>query len=173
MNFVPAAKPMKVILWLALLIPNILVDLLAFPLAPLIALFDESTAHKWFSWFLTPDNPMTGDVGHELRWIGKPTYIKKVGWLWGNGAYGFTSTVLRARSNGPVTIQGNPKIGNRPFVPGLVIRTTPEGYWQFYYIKRTIKDRCLRINLGWKLWGPDQPWMYVCSINPLMGTSST
>src|SRR3990167_9575509 len=166
---------MKVILWLVLLIPNIIVDLLAFPLAPLIALFDESTAHKWFSWFLTPDNPMAGDAGHELRWIGKPTYIKKVAWLCRNRAYGFSSTVLRARSNGPVTVRGNPLVSNRPFVPGLVIRTTPEGYWQFYFVRRTFEGRCLRVNLGWKLWGTpgDGPLFgqYVFSANPFMGLS--
>ena len=165
----------KKVLWALLLVPNIVVDLAAFPLAPLLALLDERTADDLFSWFLTPDNPMTGDAGHEARWLGKSVYLKKVTWLWRNRAYGFSSTVLRARSNGPITVVGNPAVSNRPIVEGSVLRTTPEGYWQFYFVKRTFKGRCLRINLGWKLWGTpgDGPLFgqYVFSANPFMGLS--
>jgi len=165
----------KILLWLALLIPTLVVELAAFPFAPLIALLDEATAKKRFSWFLTPDNPMTGDAGHEARWAGKPIYFKKVAWLWRNRAYGFSHLPLvRARSLGPVTVNGNPAVSNRPFVEGLVIRTTAEGYWQFYYVKQTTRARCLRVNLGWKLWGSPMSatfGMYVFAVNPLMGFS--
>src|SRR3990167_6263045 len=138
----------KKVLWALLLVPNIVIDLAAFLLAPLIALLDARTADDLFSWFLTPDNPVTGDAGHEARWLGRSAYLKKVAWLWRNRAYGFSSTVLRARSNGPVVIKGDPAVSNRPIVEGGVTRATPEGYWQFYFVKRTFRGRCLRVNLG-------------------------
>ena len=163
----------KFLLWVLLLVPNFLMELLAFPLAPFIAALDEPTAKKHFPSFLTPDNPMTGDAGHEARWVGKPVYVKKVAWLWRNRTYGF-SHEIRARSRGPVEVTGNPAVSNRPFFPGLVIRTTPEGYWQLYFVKRTLKGRCLRVNLGWKIWTDPlrNPHFgqYVVSFNPLMGT---
>ena len=165
---------MKIITWLMLLLPNLLMDLLAFPLAPFIAALDEQTAKEFFSWFLTPDNPMTGDGGHEARWAGKPIYVKKVAWLWRNRAYGFGVRVLGARSAGPVQVKGNPHVSNRPLLEGLVLRSTPEGYWQLYYVKSTLRGKCLRVNLGWKLWGnPGEPifGQYVFSVNPLMGVS--
>lgn len=166
---------MKTALWLLLLIPNFVIDFLAFPLAPLIVLLDEKRATQWFVWFLTPDNPMTGDAGHEARWAGRPVYLKKVAWLWRNRANGFATSVLGARTEGPVSVKGDIRVSNHPLFEGLVRRSTPEGYWQFYYVKRSFKGRCLRVNLGWKLWGARpsvaSPRQYVCSINPLMGYS--
>lgn|SRR3990167_3623577 len=165
---------MKIALWIVLLIPYILAHLLAYPLAPIIALLDEQTAKELFWWFLTPDNPMTGDAGHELRWAGKPVYFKKVAWLWRNRAYGFmVNSLMRAKSGGMILTQGNPEVRNSPtLIEGTVIRYTPNGYWQFYLVKRSFKNKCLRVNLGWKLWDAmDRPLFgqYVFSVNPLMG----
>jgi hypothetical protein len=160
--------------WVALVVPALFVSLAAFPLGPIIALLPEDQARRRFAWFVTPDNPLTGDAGHVERWKGWPTYIQKLAWLWRNRAYGFSVNVLRAKSNGPVAVRGDPAVSNRPLKEGLVIRTTPEGYFQLYYIKRTMEKRCLRVNLGWKLWNePGHPMFgqYVASINPFMGVS--
>jgi hypothetical protein len=81
-----------------------------------------------------------------------------VAWLVRNNASGFDVSVLRARTNGPVKVIGNPKVSNRPLVEGLVIRTVPEGYFQCYYVKAYTKRLCVRVNLGWRLWNePGHP----------------
>jgi len=154
---------------------SLLADLIAYPAALIIAAWPEDDLVRW-SWFLTPDNPATGDEAHEARWRGRPRYFQKVAWLWRNKAYGFSKTVLGARTNGPVTLWSSTDrpVGNKAGrVEGLEIRTTPEGYWQLYYIKRVPwgRSKCLRVNLGWKIWNNElnaHPTfgMLVFTVNP-------
>jgi len=169
---------MKSARWLALLLPSFAMSVAAYPVAPLIAaadaLFGEPRTRALFGWFVTPDNPLAGDSGHEARHAGRPRWYKVVAWHWRNRAYGFDANVLRADTRGPVTVDGDRLVGNHPLRQGAVWRTTPEGYWQFYYVRRNplVKGRCIRVNLGWKLWdAPDTPLFgqYVFAVNPFMG----
>jgi hypothetical protein len=121
---------------------------------------------------VTPDNPITGDEGHEARWAGRSEYMKKVAWLWRNRAFGFAAGVLKATTIGPVLTTGSPAVSNRPLVEGVVLRETPEGYWQWYCVRKMPWGKCLRVNLGWKLW--DHPskstfGQYVCAVSFTMG----
>lgn len=75
------------------------------------------------------------------------------------------------------TYEGDERVNNRPLFEGLVKRTLTSGgttYWQWYYVKAWSKTRCLRINLGWKLWGGKKVGdkaSIVFSVNPFMGYS--
>ena len=76
--------------------------------------------------------------------------------------YGFSIGVLGAKfADGDLIItEGDPKVSNRPLLEGLVIRRVRRGsktlYFQWYYVKAWSPTHCIRINLGWKLWG-DNP----------------
>ena len=62
--------------WLLYLPLTTIVCLLAFPLAPIIALFADGqgdvtlSAKNPLRLWLTPDNPIEGDSGHFERWAG-------------------------------------------------------------------------------------------------------
>ena len=161
--------------WLALLIPHLIVTLpVAVLMAPIVALFSTAKAREYFPWFVTWDNPITGDVGHELRWLRKPKYVKKLTWLLRNRAYGFSSMVTGVKPWLNVKVNGDPLVGNRPLREGIVTRTTPDGTWQIYLVYKSFAGRCLRVNIGWKLWGdPSHPnfGQYTFAINPFMGYS--
>ena len=161
---------MKLILWLAYLPLDILSSLASYLLAPFIVLLSESTARRYFRWFLTPDNPITGDESHERRWAGKPVYLKKIAWLWRNKAYGFSKSVIGADTKLPAKVWGNPEVTDKGPVEGIAVWWTVDGYWQFYYIKKMPWRKVLRMNLGWKLWGDgtrSTDGMYVFTINPV------
>jgi hypothetical protein len=141
--------------WVGYLVASIVAMIVAKILAPLVVLM----AHKdgelpiWLGWFGTPDNSIDGDAGHRERWAGSSTYMRRLAWLERNSAYGFSSGVLRAKTLGPVTVRGDAAVSNIPLREGLVVRTTPEGYWQWYYVHAWTDTLCLRLNFGWKLWG--------------------
>lgn len=163
---------MKLLLWLAFTPLAILADLIAFPVVPLVALVPEPLAKKYLSWFLTPDNPMTGDESHERRWAGHHWYPKTVAWLWRNRAYGFAKSVLGAKTLKPVEVFGDPETTDKGPHEGWAYWKTPDGYWQFYFIKKMPWDKVLRVNLGWKLWNEvlkPTSGMHVCTINPFKG----
>jgi hypothetical protein len=168
---------MKITRWLMLApLDFFMSNVLAYLVAPFVACFSDAAARRLFPSFVTPDNPVTGDAGHEARWVGYPSYMKKVAWLWRNRAYGFSASVLKAQTAGPVAIEGSARVSNRPLYEGRVLRWTPEGYWQWYYVRRNplYPKRCIRINLGWKLWdapGHSMFGQYVLSINPVSGYS--
>ena len=160
---------MQILRWLLYLPLDILSAVAAYVVAPVVAAVPEATAQRYFWWFLTPDNPITGDAGHERRWAGKPVYFKKVAWLWRNKAYGFSKSVIGAKTLRPVSVYGDPETTDTGPHEGWAVWRTPDGYWQFYYIKKMPWGKVLRINLGWKLWGhslTETSGMYVFTINP-------
>lgn len=165
---------MKIARWIALLPASLLMNLAAYPMAPIIATLDACgvDVQRWFSWFCTPDNPLTGDGGHDARHEGSSRWWRITTWLWRNKSYGFDASVLRARPARPwLNVKGDRLTGNHPLREGYCLRRTLDGYWQFYYVRRLGK-RCLRVNLGWKLWdASDAPLFgaYVFSVNPFMG----
>lgn len=165
---------------------SILGKVLNLPLAPLVVLFasEEGWLPKWLSWFQTPDNSLEGDRGWKTEH--RPFKVvnsrfkrwwNRTRWLHRNSMYGFAISVLGADLSKAETvlITGNPKVSNRPLVEGLVIRRVylngKPRYFQWYYVKRWSKTRCIRINLGWKLWGSKPSGQFVFSPNPFMGFS--
>jgi hypothetical protein len=157
------------------------------PLAVPFATADGWLPH-WLWWLQTPDNPLDGDGGwkeehrrfkiedkHWKRWYNRTT------WLYRNPMYGFAIDVLgaRVRATDTIVVTGDTLTSNRPIHDGLVRRTVLRDgvpiYFQWYCVKRWgTTMRCLRINLGWKLWGPSgiaRNCQLTFSPNPFMGLS--
>lgn len=146
--------------WFVFLPLSLLMLLLAYVLAPLLALCASRAGWLpgWLSWFQTPDNTLDGDAGWKLdhwqwryrlpQWLGE--YVGRVGWLWRNPAYGFDLDVLGfAAAPGAVRkVWGDQTTNSNKSY--LALATNPDGKraWQVF-----VRWRRLRINLGWKLWG--------------------
>jgi hypothetical protein len=181
---------MVLVKYICLIVLSILADILNLIVAPIVVLF--SNERGWLpsqlSWFQTPDNPLDGDTGWKTEH--RPflvesskfkRYINRVFWLYRNSMYGFAIDVLGAKvlPTDTFEILGSPKVSNRPLYNGLVIRKiTRDGslkYFQIYYIKSWSPTRCVRINIGWKLWGVVPGSSSTCQIvfspNPFMGYS--
>lgn len=162
---------MKVLLWLLYLLPDLFMSLAAYVVVPIAVAFREANRlPRWARWFETEDNDICGDDGHYRRWQNSPVYFKAVAWLWRNRAYYFSKHVVGAKPfTAIIDVFGNPLVSNRPYVPGWCLRLTPEGYFQLYVIIGWGKNRLVRINIGWKLWGdPMHPnfGQYVFAFNP-------
>lgn len=181
----------KVWLWLLLLPMELAMGLLAFPAAVFLGFFPQFADRLPWRWFTTPDSPLEGDPGHRERWAGLPDWLLRILWLSRNRAYDFSETVLRADASitvhhrqwrttlgdTPLYVEGETAwgewpdwgpipIGDQRGVEGLEFRWTEEGYWQLYWIKAWRSDRCIRVNLGWKLWGQNLFGQYVFAVNP-------
>lgn len=164
--------------------------ILSYFLAPLVVLTAREDGYLPHSLriFQTPDNSLDGDRGwrtkHRLfrsspqvdegwrRWVNRWL------WLWRNPAHGFKREYLgfRPAAGYAYSFSGDQATGNRPLHEGWVFRKAvnldEKTAFQFYLVHAWSETRCLRINLGWKLWanpkvGADA--QHVCSINPFMG----
>lgn len=185
-----AEKTMMYLRYALLVVVSILGDLLNYFLAPVVVLFasDAGWLPRWLWWFQTPDNSLDGDGGWQREH--RPFLIEtkawqrwwnRTRWLYRNSMYGFAIDVLGAktRPGDRLVIEGNPAVSNRPLVNGGVFRTLYRAgkpiYFQFYYIKAWSATRCVRINLGWKLWGFKEGESINCQLthspNPFMGYS--
>ena len=164
---------MKIVLWTALLVPNLIVQLATWLGAPIFGLLvdDGGMLPHWLRWFETADNTAFGDEDHDRRWAGRSPYARFVAWFWRNPANRFSNEVFGARTSGPVRVSGNLWVSDRPLVEGWCLRRTDEGYWHFYVVHCWALRLCLRMNVGWKLAGePGGPnfGQYVCSVNPFL-----
>lgn len=176
--------------YLLLVIISITSDLLNYFLAPIVVLFasEDGWLPSWLSWLQTPDNSLDGDNGWKQEH--RPFLIEdskfkqwwnRTRWLYRNSMYGFAIDVLGAKTLPTDTIQiiGDVNVSNRPLHNGLVkryiIRDGKPIYFQFYYVKAWSEIRCIRINLGWKLWSFQQDKATNCQLtfspNPFMGYS--
>ena len=176
--------------YILLVIVSLAMDILNYLVAPIVTLFASEAGWlpKWLWWFQTPDNPLDGDGGWQQ--LHRPFKVEdnkfkrwwnRTRWLYRNSAYGFAISVLGAKTKGTDTliIEGNPSVSNRPLTNGLTFRTLYRDnkpiYWQFYYVKAWSSTRCIRVNLGWKLWGfkkgEDNNLQLTHSPNPFMGYS--
>lgn len=135
-------------------------------LAPVLPFFVQENGYlpDCLSWFQTPDNPADGDNAHWERHPGTDawsTYKRRVAWFWRNVAYGFDIDVLGIKELEGDTLEvvGDLEAGTSPAHSGYVWRVlrradgTKAGFqlyaiyqWPFW------KTRCLRVNLGWKIW---------------------
>lgn len=156
--------------------------------APFVVLFATKDDHlpKWLSWFDTPDNPLSGDGGwktEHMQWRFKfppmiARYLGRVGWLWRNNMYGFDIDVMGAKvlATDTLVVTGDIATSDRPGHSGSVTRKLYRDgkliYWQWYFIHIYAPGRCVRVNLGWKLWGvngSDKNIQYTVYINPVKG----
>lgn len=182
---------MAILKWLLFAVAKILVYLLALIITPLLVLFEEDGwLPNWASWFQTHDNSLDGDKGwrteHLLflnpkgdEWDALRIYLKRVLWLYRNPCYGFARDVLGANledDNFIIAIYGDRRTSNSPGHSGWLLRKLylyssvnllGADYWQFYYVRQWGNTaKCLRINLGWKLWGDSKRRQFVLSLNP-------
>lgn len=184
-----------------LVIADIFLTFLNYFLAPIVVLFasEDGWLPKWLWWFQTPDNPLDGDDGWKTEhrpYMEEKTkferWVNRFRWLHRNSLYGFAIDVMGAKlvEGYTIVITGDDKTSNRPLHNGKVYKvvTLPNGtqYFQYYYVRawkdifgsktpKFLIDRCIRINLGWKLWGDmgaGQNKQFVFSPNPLMGWSN-
>lgn len=144
---------------------------------------DDGWLPSWLWWFQTPDNSLDGDKGwktEHAQWRFKlspplATFVGRVGWLWRNNLYGFSIDVMGAKvkSSDVLVVTGDTATSDNPAHSGSVTRKLyREGelvYFQWYFIY-VYGKRCVRVNLGWKLWGvngTDKNIQYVVYVNPL------
>jgi len=177
--------------YIILVIISLLADLVNYAVAPIVTLFasEDGWLPRWLWWFQTPDNPLDGDGGWQQKH--RPYLIEdskakrwwnRTRWIYRNSMYGFAIDVLGAKTKGTdvLVVKGNPQVSNRPLTNGLVTRVLYRDnkpiYWQFYYVRAWSATRCIRINLGWKLWGfkagEDNNLQLTHSPNPFMGYST-
>ncbi len=161
---------------------------LNYPLSPMVVLFanDSGWLPAWLWWFQTPDNPLDGDSGwrtehrpFKLEDAGWKRWANRTGWLWRNSMYGFKQSVLGVhRSFGDsLEVIGDERTSDKPIGhSGVVMRYIGNGgkrtSFQYYRVMQWGNTgRCLRINIGWKLWDftKQRQYYYVFSVNPLMG----
>lgn len=157
-------------IWFLYLPVDLITSLLAFPLAPVIALFADGkgdvmlSKHNPLRLWLTPDNPIEGDRGHFERWarfvVKYPKfglYVQRTFWLWRNKAYGWSWKLLNAqvRKDDDLHWCGNPKVSDKPYNPGVCAATTSfnpfKARWMVYAVFPMFSGKCFRLYIGWKL----------------------
>lgn len=180
---------MVYIKWAALIVPSFFMAILGRILAPILPLFadNEGWLPDWLWWFQTPDNPLDGDAGHWERHPGTDawaTYTRRVAWCWRNVAYGFDIDVLgvETKSTDDLIFEGDRDVGAKPPRSGWqwkkIVREGKVVAFQLYGVRqyRVWPQRCLRVNLGWKLFDfddavTDQTVQWTCMVNPFFGTN--
>ncbi|WP_293766884.1 hypothetical protein [uncultured Aquitalea sp.] len=169
-----------ILMWLLLAPFDLLVNLLAFPLAPVIVLLttQAGVSPLWCWPWLTDDNPIDGDAGHLERWPDNGTrwrvYSRRVAWLWRNRGYGFSTRITGVQLSGATRFWGDRKVSDNPMHAGWCIAINGRA-WELYafYPWLSILRRGLRIRIGWAI--PltiDQPAetaMLKTHVNPFKG----
>ena len=140
--------------YLIYLILDMLMEVLAVLLAPILPLFasQDGWLPKWLWWFQTPDNPLSGDAGWQQKHP-NDTYWDRGQWVWRNRAYGFKWSVLAATVvPGAITYQGDPTIKNRENAKAGWLDVQMQPYWQCKRVWRIGQTTyCLMPNFGWLL----------------------
>lgn len=171
--------------WAILAPLSLLMAIVGRLLCPILPLFVEEDGYlpDWLWWFQTPDNPCDGDEGHWERHPGTDawsTYKRRMAWFWRNVAYGFDIEILGAKCKAGDFLEesGDLETDTKPAHSGWVYRELKRDgkaiYWQFYFVYQYPfwKSRCIRGNLGWKLWnyeGETVTVQWTGMINPLFG----
>lgn len=175
--------------WALLIVPSLVMAVVGRLLAPVLPFFvqDDGFLPSWLSWFQTPDNPSDGDEAHWERHPGTgawDTYCRRVAWFWRNVAYGFDISVLgvEVRSTDTIVFEGDRDVGAKPPRSGWqwkkIVRDGKVVAFQLYGVQqyRHWPQRCLRVNLGWKLFDfsdsvSDQVVQWTAMVNPFFGTN--
>lgn len=150
--------------WFAFLPLNILMNLLAYVLAPVLPIFAvnrmgasdngskqaiEPRLPSWLNWFMTPDNSLWGDEGWRKEHCPRywDTYIGMVGWLWRNPAYGFDRAIgATILPDDTVSFRGNPQVQDKPAYKAGYCFTTIRDYWHLKFVS----EYC-NFDFGWRL----------------------
>lgn len=160
------------ILYIALVLPSLLLTLVAILLAPIMVLFTvqkewwcDNHSYRavgpvlpnWLNWFMTPDNTLDGDAAFKN--LNPPSYLSKVKWLWRNPAYSFALRYLTpeyvTKTYGDITIKDNDNAkAGWCFVKA-------NGLFQFRLVLPIGFKRCIYCNFGWNVFGLADP-----NINP-------
>ena len=175
--------------WALLIAPSLFMAVVGRLLAPVLPFFVQEDGYlpQWLSWFQTPDNPADGDEAHWERHPGTgawDTYCRRVAWFWRNVAYGFDIDVLgvEVRSTDTLVFEGDRDVGAKPPRSGWqwkkIVRDGKVVAFQLYGVHqyRRWPQRCLRANLGWKLFDfsdsvSDQVVQWTAMVNPFFGTN--
>lgn len=132
------------------LIACLIAESVAIPVAFIAAAWPAS-----FAWFLTPDNPIDGDVGHQQRTAGWTPYWRRVAWLLRNRAYGFKWGPLGCAA-APFEAIGNMAIKNRDngVAGSLCLHQVGPPFWYRKTIVPLGFGYCLQLAFGWQLDAP-------------------
>ena len=155
----------SILKYIFLLFLNIIANLIGIIFNPFVVLFANRGGWlpNWLWWFQTPDNSLNGDIGwrtEHFLWLRNGSYLKRVLWLYRNNVHGFSTNILgfTMESGLRYFVSGREYVANRPLYEGIVFRkiVTAQGsvYFQWYWVKAWSKTRCIRVNIGWKLWSP-------------------
>jgi hypothetical protein len=172
--------------YLIFIIIEKLADILNLFAAPFVAPFASEAG--WLPWYLsafgTPDNTLDGDEGwknehrpFKVEDTKKKRWWNRTRWMHRNSMYGLAIDVLgyKFQPGDVLEVTGNPAVSNRPLLNGLVIRKVRRDgkvvAFQWYYVRAWTKTKCLRVNIGWKLWAFPGRCQVVFSVNPVMGYS--
>ena len=153
--------------WIFKAILSVVAMLLAYPLSPIVLLFQNGgRLPKGFRWLETQDNPLIGDSGHIERWKAiraahpmlNHDYFQEVAWLWRNKAYSFSYYQL-GKVPSDLKLYGNLNVENS----GLqsqegVCYWVGDNIWGVFSFTPIIeyspgKFLYLRTYLGWKCKG--------------------
>lgn len=169
-------------IWFLLAPLDMLVSLLAFPLAPFIVLCTSpgGIAPDWAWPWLTHDNTIDGDAGHRRRWAGRPIWRRRIAWLWRNRGYNFSFHKTGMPTTEPLRIWFGRDFWNDKDGKGwgICFATCGKAWMLFIWLpwgRLFGIERGLRVYLGWKLRGkidhPDENprAMLVTHINPVKG----
>ena len=150
-------------------IASILLTAANYVLAWFVVLFQkDEQLPKWLSWFMTPDANLTGmgtvlkpngtigggDIGFYERWKNRSPYLRRVAWLYRNPTNYFDEQVLGFPVNGnDMLTTGDLEIKNRSHAKEgrYFINDLNSDAFEFYYIKRWSKNRCIRARIGYKI----------------------
>lgn len=136
------------------LIACLAAEIVAILLAPAIPLFAmDGWLPRWLWWFQTPDNPLTGDTGHQARWTGRSRYLQQVSWLVRNRAYGFKWGPLGCPALRYAT-EGDPAIKNRDGARAGWMRLSAPPFWYWKSIRPIGFGMCVQMAFGWQLDAP-------------------
>lgn len=136
-----------------LLIPCLVAELVAIPAAFIVPII-EGIKPGLCKWFVTPDNPIYGDEGHQERTKDWPIYLSQVWWLLRNRAYGFKLYAIGCEFSETVEALGNPNIKNRDNgVAGHCLWLSAAG-WYWKSITPIGHSYCLQLAFGWQLDAP-------------------
>ena len=173
------------LIYIALVIISLPINLAAIILAPVFPLFTVQkewwcnnhsyravgpVLPSWLNWFMTPDNTLDGDETFES--LNPPSYWSKVKWLWRNPAYSFALLYL----NAPYTTQvkGDPTIKDNDNAKAGWCLVHANGLFQFRLVLPIGFERCIYCNFGWNVIGlvddnvpvkPD-PWQSTFVFSP-------
>lgn len=176
--------------WLLFALSEKFMDVVNYFTAPVAVFFADSAGWlpPWLSWYQTPDNSLDGDAPWRegrrpfANNTGWRRYVNRVAWLYRNSMYGYANSIVGFSKSNPGNLfmnfpnpsgSGKPddydQNGGSPLRWRIIHKGKMKAF-QFYWIRRWGERRCIRVNIGWKLWDWCNPKWISCncvlSINP-------